>query len=63
MALCTSEPACKDGTVDGGGCVRRLIMSDVACLRKSLIVTLGNLICFGRNTTVSVVISAQVDRT
>ena len=58
MAFLTLDPACRDGTVNDGGFVNKLMISVVAWIRKLLMEILGNLICLGKNTTVSVVTSA-----
>jgi len=54
------SPTVNEGDVFDGGCVRRVMMSDAACWMKSSTVILGNGICFGKNTTVSVLTSARV---
>ena len=36
-----ASPNCKSGAASGGGCVSKVIMSDVACLRKSYICISG----------------------
>ena len=53
IAFFVTSPASNEGTVGCGGLLRSVMMSVAACLRKSVMVTSGKLICLGRKVTVS----------
>ena len=61
MALCTSSPAVKDGTVGCGGFLRSAIISMADCFKKSVMLTSGILTYLGKNKTVSASISDRVN--
>ena len=52
-AFLTGSPASKLGVVVDGGCVKMVMMSVAACLRKSTNFTCGNGTVVGKNVTVS----------
>ena len=52
-AFLTGSPAVKDGCVEDGGCVKMVVMSRAACLRKSVMETLGKGTVVGKKSTVS----------
>ena len=59
-AFFVSSPIDREGVVDDGGLVSRVMMSDDACWTKSSAVMDGNFTCFGKNTNVSDTISFLV---
>ena len=59
-ALCTGSPVFRVGTGDGVGCLRRWIISEAVCWRKSAMLTVGKGTYCGKNMTVSVMTSDLV---
>ena len=52
-ALRIGSPACKDGVVLNGGCVKIVTISVVSCCKKLVSWTSGNLTFLGRKVTVA----------
>ena len=58
--LLVSSPDSRLGNFDAGGFARTVMMSSAVYVRKELFFTSVKLICFEKNTTVSVLYSAIV---
>ena len=56
----TGSPAESDGIVVDGGLVKMEVISEAACFKKSVTVTVGNGTVVGKKSTVSQSLSALV---